>query len=99
MDLNLSKLREMVKEGSLVCCSPWGHKESDTTEQLTNNNKGIIIVFQTLSHVLLFGIPWTVAPAHAGDMGSVPRSERFPEEGNVNPIQYSCLGKSQGQRS
>ena len=21
-------------EGSLVCCSPWGHKESDTTEQL-----------------------------------------------------------------
>ena len=20
--------------GSLVCCSPWGHKESDTTEQL-----------------------------------------------------------------
>ena len=21
-------------EGSLVCCSPWGCKESDTTEQL-----------------------------------------------------------------
>ena len=21
-------------EGSLVCCSPWGHKESDTTGQL-----------------------------------------------------------------
>ena len=21
-------------QGSLVCCSPWGHKESDTTEQL-----------------------------------------------------------------
>ena len=21
---------------SLVCCSPWGHKESDTTEQLNN---------------------------------------------------------------
>jgi len=20
--------------GSLVCCSPWGHKESDMTEQL-----------------------------------------------------------------
>ena len=19
-------------QGSLVCCSPWGHKESDTTE-------------------------------------------------------------------
>ena len=25
-------------QGSLVCCSLWGHKELDTTEQL--NNKG-----------------------------------------------------------
>ena len=25
-------------QGSLVCCSPWGHKESDTTERLNNNN-------------------------------------------------------------
>ena len=25
-------------QGSLVCCSPWGHKESDMTEQLNNNN-------------------------------------------------------------
>jgi len=22
------------EQGSLVCCSPWGHKESDMTEQL-----------------------------------------------------------------
>ena len=22
-------------QGNLVCCSPWGHKESDTTEQLS----------------------------------------------------------------
>ena len=27
-------------QGSLVCCSPWGCKESDTPEQLNNNNKG-----------------------------------------------------------
>ena len=27
------------KQGSLACCSPWGHKESDTTEQLNNNNQ------------------------------------------------------------
>ena len=26
-------------QGSLVCCSPRGHKESDTTEQLYNNKK------------------------------------------------------------
>ena len=25
-------------QGTLVCCSPWGHKESDTTEQLNNNS-------------------------------------------------------------
>ena len=23
-----------VGQGSLACCSPWGHKESDTIEQL-----------------------------------------------------------------
>ena len=22
------------EQGRLVCCSPWGHKESDTTERL-----------------------------------------------------------------
>ena len=26
------------EQGSLACCSPWGHKESETTEQLNNNN-------------------------------------------------------------
>ena len=26
-------------QGSLACCSPWGYKESDTTEQLNNNNR------------------------------------------------------------
>ena len=39
MDMSLNKLWEMVKDReSLVCCSPWGHKESDTTERLNNNN-------------------------------------------------------------
>ena len=23
----------------LACCSPWGHKELDTTRNLTNNNR------------------------------------------------------------
>ena len=26
-------------QGSLVCCSPWGHKDSDMGEQLNNNNE------------------------------------------------------------
>ena len=25
-------------QGSLVCCSPWGHKQQDMTEQLNNND-------------------------------------------------------------
>ena len=30
MDMSLSKLQEMVMgQGTLACCSPWGHKESD----------------------------------------------------------------------
>ena len=31
MDMNLSKLWEMVKEESLTCYSPWGHKELNMT--------------------------------------------------------------------
>ena len=26
------------RQGSLVCCNPWGHKESDVTKQLNNSN-------------------------------------------------------------
>ena len=26
------------RQGSLVCCSPWGRKESDMTERLNNYN-------------------------------------------------------------
>ena len=33
MDRSLSILRELVMDkGGLACCSPWGRKESDTTE-------------------------------------------------------------------
>ena len=31
MGMSLSKLRELVMD-SLVCCRPWGGKESDTTD-------------------------------------------------------------------
>ena len=42
MDLSLCKLREIVKDkGSLVCCSPWGCKKSDTTEWPNNNSDHI----------------------------------------------------------
>ena len=39
MDLSLSKLREVSeRQGRLMCCSPQGGKELDTSEQLNNSN-------------------------------------------------------------
>ena len=34
MDMSLSKLQELLmdRKGGLVCCIPWGRKESDMTE-------------------------------------------------------------------
>ena len=34
MDMFVQALGVGDGQGSLVCLSPWGHKESDTTEQL-----------------------------------------------------------------
>ena len=31
-------------------------------------------------------------PASAGDLASIPGSERYPAEGKGNPLSYSCLG-------
>ena len=42
MDMNLSKLQETVKDGSLACSSPWGRKELDMPEQLNNNERWMI---------------------------------------------------------
>ena len=41
MDMNLSKLREMVKDREAwhAACSTWGHKQSTTTERPNNKNK------------------------------------------------------------
>ena len=43
-------------QGGLECCSPWGHKESDTTERLNNNSndKSISIFFWKTS--ILFSL-------------------------------------------
>ena len=39
MEMSLSKLRGVGDgQGDLACCSPWGRKESDTT-QLTERNR------------------------------------------------------------
>ena len=37
----LQTLGDGIGQGSLACCSPWGRKESDTIEQLNNNNMDV----------------------------------------------------------
>ena len=41
VDTSLNKLQEIVGEGlgSLACCSPWGGKDSDTTEGQNINKR------------------------------------------------------------
>ena len=40
LDKRLRKLPEIVKDREAwLCCSPWGRKELDTTEQLNNNKQ------------------------------------------------------------
>ena len=43
MDTSLSRLQEMM---NMACCSPWGHKELDTTEQLNNSNPWLVARLQ-----------------------------------------------------
>ena len=39
------------------------------------------------------------SPASAGNASSIHESGSSPGEGNGNPLQYPCLGKSYGQRN
>ena len=45
-------------EASLVCCSPWDHKELDTTAQLktmkTSKNQGLLLSIILSQHSQLF---------------------------------------------
>ena len=46
-------------QGSLACCSPWGHKESDMTEQLNSNSCSenvfmIIIISLSINMLTLY---------------------------------------------
>ena len=71
---------------SLVGYSPWGHKESDTTEQLHFTSQG--------KRGFPGGSVVKNPPVNAGDariLGSVPGLGRSPGEGHGNPLQYSCL--------
>ena len=73
-------------QGSLACCSSWGRKESETTEQL----KWTEYIWSSQVVLLVRN-----SPANAGDTrdsGFNTALGRPPGEGNGNPLQHSCLG-------
>ena len=51
----------------------------------------------THSNILAWRIPWAgssdskESACTTGDVGSIPGLGRSPREGNINPLQYSCL--------
>ena len=55
---------------SLVGCSPWGHEESDTTEQLHFHFHALEKEMATHSSVLAWRVPGTVEPGGLPSMGS-----------------------------
>ena len=79
---------EFHRQRSLKGHSPWGCKESDTTEKLFTildiRDYQVVLVVQDL-------------PVNAGDLrdaGWIPGSGRSPGGGHGNPFQYSCLENS-----
>ena len=60
------RLQEVVKDRSLACCRPWGHKESDTTEQL-NNKKQVTLRQRGEQATLLCSV--VLCKTDLGDLG------------------------------
>ena len=61
-----------------------------------------LVIFERKKHYNYWGFPGSSdgkeSACNVGDLGSIPRSERFPGEGNGNPLQYSCLENSMDGR-
>ena len=68
-DMSLGKLGELVMDRE--ACSPWGHKELDTTEILNNNNNrelvplGPLNVNEKALRLLTAIMPWWILKREA----------------------------------
>ena len=75
--------------------SDWAHTHASTSLHMVWN----VTENLTLLHCVCFLIKQGLhdgsvvknLPANAGDLGSIPGTGKFPEEGNGNPFQYPCL--------
>ena len=90
MGMNLSKLREVVKDREAWCSAVHGVTKSQT--QLKVNNNPQRYVLRSISSVppIPFGSAGKESACSVGDLGSVPGLGRSPGERNGYPLQYSC---------
>ena len=51
-------------QGSLACCSPWGHKESDMTEQLNSSKFQYAALVLNIFSVTLRRYVWIFVGGH-----------------------------------
>ena len=95
---------EFHQQRIVVGYSPWGLRESDTTEHAHTHTHthththGILPSLHCESNCRSLstrrfpgGSGGKASAYNAGDAGSIPGSGRSPGEGNGNPLQYSCL--------
>ena len=53
-------------QGSLACCSPWGRKESDTTERLNNNNNNNKCIIDNVFFFSMLKFYFSTSVAYGG---------------------------------
>ena len=67
-------------QGSLACCSPWGHKESDTTQQL---NSSVQFIHSVVSDSL-----WPMNPARQASL-SITNCQSLPKPMSTESVMPS----------
>ena len=75
-------------QGSLVCCSPWGHKESDMIERLNWTEASLTMRFSRQEY--WSGLPFPSAEV-LPNLGIKPTNS-IKVWRKWNQLQYSCLG-------
>ena len=88
------------RQGSLACCSPWGHKESDTTDQQQISPKALQDMNQTVLYLDTLVSSNTVErssePNSGLNLGFLERTavNKKQESPVISDIQRVCMGES-----